>query len=289
MYLLHHQHDAVEVFLDFDRTLTNGFAAGADLPLARRVRGGAPTVAALRRAHDAGVRATVLTARPPRPGTVAQLFASLRGPQREVGAVLLAPGDRPGDAETVPDAATVGGHGLALAADARLYAAGCQKPAALAHALMARHAPDGETPVVVYFVDDQSTNAHDVGTRLAGTLAEARRRDLTARVAVRCVWWDTLGEDMGLSPSMEPVLHGAERGYEDHVVAQLLAFGVSSAEALRRRARYAALAAAAGRPEAEERVARVGRLQRASAEQEKIGGCPRISIYVVCLHQDNKL
>ena len=51
---------------DFDRTLTNGISRPGDgAETAKVVRGGEATVAALRRAHDAGARLYVITARRP--------------------------------------------------------------------------------------------------------------------------------------------------------------------------------------------------------------------------------
>ena len=65
---------------DFDRTLTNGISRPGD-EIAKVVRGGEATVAALRRAHDAGAELFIVTARRPARLSVEQLFASLDNAQ----------------------------------------------------------------------------------------------------------------------------------------------------------------------------------------------------------------
>ena len=61
---------------DFDRTLTNGISRpGDEVETAKVVRGGEATVAALRRAHDAGAVLFIVTARRPARLSVEQIFA----------------------------------------------------------------------------------------------------------------------------------------------------------------------------------------------------------------------
>lgn len=267
------------VFMDFDRTLTNGLATGAQLPLAERVRGGEETVAALREAAEAGVPLWIVTARSPRKMVVAQLAASLRGPQREIGEFFLSAeqfADGSGDAGPAAEEEMFGGCQLAFATDARLYASDYQKPAALAHALSRRYPAnsdadaDTDADIVVVFVDDVAVNAHDVGTRVHTMLEEAGRGDLARRLSMRAVWWDTILEDTGASPSMLPEFGKTEQSYQDYMHPQLLDFGIDAAEASRRKALYEAEDAASGRPKKVVEVRKPGKLKAASSDQANL-------------------
>lgn len=261
------QNTHVEIFLDFDRTLTNGLITKTDLPLAQRVRGGALSVTALHSTTKSGLHPYIVTARSPHGIVIDQLVTSLRGPQKEIGRFFLSNDRLHGNTAPRCETGSFYGHDLAFATDARLYASDYHKPAAIAHALSRNYAPcPTADPILVFFVDDASVNVHDVGSRLAELLVQGGRGDLARRVTVRCYWWDTFREDTGMSPSMAPESSRTERGYQDFMVNQLLDFGISSLEARRRRVVYGVREGGCGRGKG----GRVGKLERASVGQEEL-------------------
>mmetsp|Transcript_17561 Transcript_17561/g.29895 ORF Transcript_17561/g.29895 Transcript_17561/m.29895 type:complete len:670 (-) Transcript_17561:741-2750(-) len=261
----------VELFFDFDRTLTNGLASSGDLPLDKRVRGGAQSVAALNAMKEAGLPAHIITARSPRKVVVDQLVASIRGPQRELGEIFLSLEQFQRKAEPQTEETTFCGHQLAFATDAPFYASDYEKPAAVAHALCRRYdKSDDKHAICVLFVDDVAMNAHDVGTRLGQMLLDAGRADLEARVIVQAVWWDTILEDAVALPSMLPEFGKTEQGYQDFMVTQLLDFGITSAETKRRRGLYTAQEMASGRPTKAPETQSTGKLKAPSQAQKKL-------------------
>jgi hypothetical protein len=159
---------------DFDRTLTNGVASPGETDLAKLVRGGEATVAALRQAQAAGVGLYIITARRPSRLTVEQIFASLDHAQ-----VALSPFFPRGDEPPVEFRFAGGkgdgvsrekGHDVPLARGGCVYAADYQKAAAMAHIVQER----GQEGLRVFFFDDSVVNAYEVGTATAqylGTLA----------------------------------------------------------------------------------------------------------------------
>ena len=110
---------------DFDRTLTNGISRPGD-ETAKVVRGGEATVAALRRAHDAGAGLFIVTARRPARLSVEQIFASLDNAQ-----AALSPFFPRGDCAEFQFS------NVPLARGGSVYASGYEKAAALAHIVSA--------------------------------------------------------------------------------------------------------------------------------------------------------
>ena len=66
---------------DFDRTLTNGISSPGEATLAKLVRGGSSTIAALSKAHALGWPLYIITARRPSALTIEQIYASLNNAQ----------------------------------------------------------------------------------------------------------------------------------------------------------------------------------------------------------------
>ena len=235
------------VFADWDGTLSNGFAPPGMRELERRVRGGQATLDALLGIQRLSASVVIVTARPPRRAVLEQLAASLRGAQRELGAVLgvdqsSGEGSSRGDGGShgsprlvasqevlfcgVPLALWAGSGALAL------YAAAYEKPAAVAHYLCQCIAPGERTEVL--FVDDAVVNAHDVAERLARLLLEAGRADLLQSASVTSLWWDTFdevmtGEMVSVGPDSPDYPHTA------HLDGALAAFGLVDAAERRRR------------------------------------------------------
>ena len=212
---------------DFDRTLTNGISRPGD-ETAKVVRGGEATVAALRRAHDAGAGLFIVTARRPARLSVEQIFASLDNAQAALSP-FFPRGDcaefRFGDRGGVP-----------LARGGGVYASGYEKAAALAHIVSAQK----RAGLRVFFFDDSVVNSYVVGTSTA--LHMAGRELAPAVTELTSYWWDSYDEEMGLSPTMGPSPLGtADSNYPDHLRHMLLAYGVTAAE---RDARIAAYRAA---------------------------------------------
>lgn len=238
------------VFLDFDRTLTNGLASGADLPLDRRVRGGEPTVKALSDATHAKIPLYIITARSPRKCVLDQLVSSFRGPQRELASIFLRDEtENHIDSEVI----TFQGYEIAVATRARFYATGYQKVLAMVHAISRKYPKleDQESSstrkISVVFVDDVAMNVNDVGQRAMGYFRKIGRADLAERVTLRLVWWDTFLEDTGNHPTMSPESGEIEQPYMDFMHTLLLNFGIRSTESARRRAVYEAEEEASGR------------------------------------------
>ena len=244
------QSQDILVFLDFDRTLTNGLASSADLPLDRRVRGGEPTVKALSDATQAKIPLYIITARSPRKCVLDQLVSSFRGPQRELASIFLRDEtENHIDSEVI----TFQGYEIAVATRARFYATGYQKVLAMVHAI-ARKYPKLEdqensstSKISVVFVDDVAMNVNDVGLRAMSYFRKIGRADLAERVTLRLVWWDTFLEDTGDHPTMSPEAGETEQPYMDFMHTLLLNFGIRSAESARRRAVYEAEEEASGR------------------------------------------
>lgn len=260
-------------FFDFDRTLTNGYAASSDLPVKQRVRGGEVTVRALERAKRAGLELFIVTARNPRPLIIHQLVASLRSPQRELAEFFLEQ-ETQETQDVVAEQAEVCGVPVAWAANARLYATDYQKPMAIAHALdriVAQADPPEKLRVV--FVDDVFTNAHDVGARAADILRLHGRDDLARSCHVRAVWWDTFEEETGPNKSMAIVTSdNTEKGYPPHAHPLLAAFGLDLDEVHRRTKLYAELEAALQKPARKPAPRPPGKLGKPTAAQEKLAG-----------------
>mmetsp|Transcript_25382 Transcript_25382/g.55748 ORF Transcript_25382/g.55748 Transcript_25382/m.55748 type:complete len:752 (-) Transcript_25382:334-2589(-) len=238
------------VFLDFDRTLTNGLASGADLPLDRRVRGGEPTVKALSDATHAKIPLYIITARSPRKCVLDQLVSSFRGPQRELASIFFRDEtENHIDSEVI----TFQGYEIAVATRARFYATGYQKVLAMVHAISRKYPKleDQESSstrkISVVFVDDVAMNVNDVGQRAMGYFRKIGRADLAERVTLRLVWWDTFLEDTGNHPTMSPESGETEQPYMDFMHTLLLNFGIRSTESARRRAVYEAEEEASGR------------------------------------------
>ena len=238
------------VFLDFDRTLTNGLASGADLALDRRVRGGEPTVTALSDATHAKIPLYIITARSPRKCVLDQLVSSFRGPQRELASIFLRDEtENHIDSEVI----TFQGYEIAVATRARFYATGYQKVLAMVHAISRKYPKledqerSSTRKISVVFVDDVAMNVNDVGQRAMGYFRKIGRADLAERVTLRLVWWDTFLEDTGNHPTMSPETGETEQPYMDFLHTLLLNFGIRSAESARRRAVYEAEEEASGR------------------------------------------
>jgi hypothetical protein len=241
------------VFLDFDRTLTNGLASGADLPLDRRVRGGEPTVKALSDATHAKIPLYIVTARSPRKCVLDQLVSSFRGPQRELASIFLRDEtENHIDSEVI----TFQGYEIAVATRARFYATGYQKVLAMVHAISRKYPKledqessrtSSASKISVVFVDDVAMNVNDVGQRAMSYFRKIDRADLAKRVTLRLVWWDTFLEDTGDHPTMSPEAGETEQPYMDFMHTLLLNFGIRSAESARRRAVYEAEEEASGR------------------------------------------
>mmetsp|Transcript_24702 Transcript_24702/g.25015 ORF Transcript_24702/g.25015 Transcript_24702/m.25015 type:complete len:780 (-) Transcript_24702:278-2617(-) len=261
------QSQDILVFLDFDRTLTNGLASSGDLPLDRRVRGGEPTVKALSDATHARIPMYIITARSPRKCVLDQLVSSFRGPQRELASIFLREEkENHIDSEVI----TFQGYEIAFATRARFYATGYQKVLAMVHAISRKYPKleDQESSrtsstrkISVVFVDDVAMNANDVGQRAISLLRKIGRADLAERVTLRSVWWDTFLEDTGNHPTMSPEAGKTEQSYQDFMHALLLNFGISSAESVRRRAVYEAEEKASGRQKKEKIVQTPGKLK----------------------------
>ena len=147
---------------DFDRTLTNGISRPGD-ETAKVVRGGEATVAALRRAHDAGAGLFIVTARRPARLSVEQIFASLDNAQAAL-APFFPRGDvvefRFGDRGGVP-----------LARGGSVYASGYQKAAALAHIV----SDQKQAGLRVFFFDGHSGPMNDM-TAAFGRMGETQPR-----------------------------------------------------------------------------------------------------------------
>ena len=212
---------------DFDRTLTNGISRPGD-EIAKVVRGGEATVAALRRAHDAGAGLFIVTARRPARLSVEQIFASLDNAQAALSPFFprgACAEFRFGDRGGVP-----------LARGGGVYASGYEKAAALAHIVSAQK----RAGLRVFFFDDSVVNAYVVATATARHLAGGALAPAVAELT--SYWWDSYDEEMGLSPTMGPSPLGtADSNYPDHLRHMLLAYGVTAAE---RDARIAAYRAA---------------------------------------------
>ena len=142
---------------DFDRTLTNGISRpGDETETAKVVRGGEATVAALRRAHDAGARLYVITARRPVRLSVEQLFASMDNAQS-----ALSPFFPRGDCVEFQFGSEHSS--VPLARGGSVYASGYEKAAALAH-IVSEQKQEG---LRVFFFDDSVVNSYVVGTSTA--------------------------------------------------------------------------------------------------------------------------
>ena len=219
---------------DFDRTLTNGISRpGDETETAKVVRGGEATVAALRRAHDAGARLYVITARRPVRLSVEQLFASMDNAQS-----ALSPFFPRGDCVEFQFGSEHSS--VPLARGGSVYASGYEKAAALAH-IVSEQKQEG---LRVFFFDDSVVNSYVVGTSTAQHLAESGLASAVAEL--RSYWWDSYEEEIGFSPTMElSSLESTDSNYWDYLQHMLLAYGVTSSE---REARIAAYhTAAAGR------------------------------------------
>ena len=219
---------------DFDRTLTNGTSRpGDEAELAKVVRGGEATVAALRRAHEAGAALFIITARRPSRLSVEQLFASMDNAQS-----ALCPFFPRGDCVEFRFGSEQGG--VPLARGGCVYASGYQKAAALAHIVSERK----QEGLRVFFFDDSVVNSYVVGTSLAQHLAGGKLGPAVAELT--SYWWDSFEEEMGPSPSMGlSSLGTTDSNYFDYMQHMLLAYGVSSAQ---RDARIAAYRAAGNAP-----------------------------------------
>jgi hypothetical protein len=215
---------------DFDRTLTNGISRpGDETETAKVVRGGEATVAALRRAHDAGARLYVITARRPVRLSVEQLFASMDNAQS-----ALSPFFPRGDCVEFQFGSEQSS--VPLARGGSVYASGYEKAAALAH-IVSEQKQEG---LRVFFFDDSVVNSYVVGTSTAQHLAESGLASAVAEL--RSYWWDSYEEEIGFSPTMElSSLESTDSNYWDYLQHMLLAYGVTSSE---REARIAAYHAA---------------------------------------------
>ena len=213
---------------DFDRTLTNGISRPGD-ETAKVVRGGEATVAALRRAHDAGAGLFIVTARRPARLSVEQIFASLDNAQS-----ALSPFFPRGDCVEFRFGSEQGG--VPLARGGSVYASGYQKAAALAHIV----SDQKRAGLRVFFFDDSVVNSYVVATSAAQHLAGGALAPAVAELT--SYWWDSYDEEMGPGPTMGPSPLGtADSNYPDHLRHMLRAYGVTAAE---RDARIAAYRAA---------------------------------------------
>jgi hypothetical protein len=212
---------------DFDRTLTNGISRPGD-ETAKVVRGGEATVAALRRAHDAGAGLFIVTARRPARLSVEQIFASLDNAQS-----ALSPFFPRGDCVEF----RFGNRGgVPLARGGSVYASGYEKAAALAHIVSEQK----RAGLRVFFFDDSVVNSYVVATSTAQHMAGGELAPAVSELT--SYWWDSYDEEMGPGPSMGPSPLGtADSNYPDHLRHMLLAYGVTAAE---RDARIAAYRAA---------------------------------------------
>jgi len=251
----------VAVVLDFDRTVTNGFAGPDDTALDRRVRGGAASVEALAAARAAGARLFVVSARHGRELVLDAMLVGLSQAQRELKP-LLVDGDgeddeEDGDGVVVADGAAAldraaprlaraafrvvsTPHG-ALGVCGRIYATDYKKPAAIEHVLTRiRAAPDGTKTVV--FVDDFVGNACDV--------ANWAPFGEDPKLNVVSVWWDPFAEEV--AGSMKPVaLASTDCSYREEYAGYLAAAGVDRAAWQDRLAAYKTIApAVAAKPDA---------------------------------------
>ena len=243
---------------DFDRTLTNGISRPGD-EIAKVVRGGEATVAALRRAHDAGAGLFIVTARRPARLSVEQIFASLDNAQS-----ALSPFFPRGDCVEF----RFGNRGgVPLARGGSVYASGYEKAAALAHIVSAQK----RAGLRVFFFDDSVVNSYVAATSTARHLAGGALAPAVAELT--SYWWDSYDEEMGPGPTMGPSPLGtADSNYPDHLRHMLLAYGVAAAE---RDARIAAYRAAGHlRPSASRGVgAERARVEAASqASRAKMSG-----------------
>ena len=244
---------------DFDRTLTNGISTPVDAETAKVVRGGEATVAALRRAHDAGAGLFIVTARRPARLSVEQIFASLDNAQAALSPFF----PRGACAEF-----RFGNRGgVPLARGGSVYASGYEKAAALAHIVSAQN----RAGLRVFFFDDSVVNSYVVATSAAQHMAGGALAPAVAELT--SYWWDSYDEEMGPSPTMGPSPLGtADSNYPDHLRHMLLAYGVTAAE---RDARIAAYRAAGHvRPPASRGVgAERARVEAASkASRAKMSG-----------------
>jgi hypothetical protein len=215
---------------DFDRTLTNGISRpGDEAETARVVRGGEATVAALRRAHEAGAGLFIITARRPARLSVEQLFASMDNAQS-----ALSPFFPRGNCVEFQFGSEQGG--VPLARGGSVYASGYQKAAALAH-IVSEQKQEG---LRVFFFDDSIVNSYVVGTSAAHHMAGGELAPAVAELT--SYWWDSYEEEIGPSPTMGLSSFGTtDSNYSDYMQHMLLAYGVTSAE---RDARIAAYRAA---------------------------------------------
>ena len=215
---------------DWDRTLSNGMSMPGEANLAKLVRGGADTVTALRRAHEAGVGLYIVTARRPVQMTVRQLFASLDHAQ-----AALAPFFARGEP------ANFQFNGIPLARGGCVYAADYQKAAALAHIVLERK----QEGLRVFFFDDKVINSYVVATSTAKHLPAGELAPLVAELTA--YWWDSFEEETGPSPTMKLSSFGnTEDNYADFVRHMLAAYGVNAAECDARIAVYRSKAGGPG-------------------------------------------
>jgi hypothetical protein len=210
--------ESLLLVFDFDRTLTNGFSApGDEANVAKVVRGGAMTVAALRQAHDAGAGLYIITARRPVRLSVEQLFASLDNAQS-----VLSPFFPRGDGPPVEFQSG----GVPLACGGHIYAADYEKANALAHIVRERD----QEGVRVLFFDDTVVNSFVVGTATAKHL-EHKSEGRGTMAELISYWWDSFEEETGPSPTMGMSSFGtADSNYAPYLRHMLAAYGISSAE-----------------------------------------------------------